>query len=42
VISLTASRSFADGTTASLRHADRAATVPAFLRRLWDLIGTPC
>lgn len=38
VISLTGTRSFADGTTTALRHANRAATVPAFCRRLLDLI----
>jgi aminoglycoside phosphotransferase (APT) family kinase protein len=40
VISLTAARSFADGATTSLRHADRAATVPAFMRRLWELVSS--
>ncbi|MEA3215324.1 MAG: hypothetical protein QOJ19_1480 [Acidimicrobiia bacterium] len=39
VISLTAARSFADGRTTSLRHADRAATVPAFVHRLLELVG---
>lgn len=38
VISLTAGRSFADGGTLSLRHADRAATVPAFARRGLELV----
>ena len=41
IISLTAARSFAGGATASLRHVDRAATVPAFLRRLLELIDRP-
>ena len=41
-ISLTGARSFADGTTTSLRHADRAATVPAFVGRLLELVGEPC
>lgn len=39
VISLTGTRSFADGTTTALRHANRAATVPAFCRRALALIG---
>jgi aminoglycoside phosphotransferase (APT) family kinase protein len=39
VISLTGTRSFADGATTALRHANRAATVPAFDRRLLQLIG---
>ena len=38
VISLTGTRSFADGATTALRHANRAATVPAFSRRLLELI----
>ena len=38
VISLTGTRSFADGATTALRHANRAATVPAFNRRLLQLI----
>jgi aminoglycoside phosphotransferase (APT) family kinase protein len=42
VISLTAARSFADGRTTSLRHADRAATVPAFVIRLLELLDAPC
>jgi aminoglycoside phosphotransferase (APT) family kinase protein len=42
VISLTAGRSFADGATSSLRHADRVATVPAFCRRMWELVGAAC
>ena len=39
VISLTATRSFADGTTTSLRHANRAATLPSFMTRLLELTG---
>lgn len=43
VISLTGARSFAERTSTSLRHADRAATVPAFVRRSLELIGdAPC
>lgn len=42
VISLTGGRSFADRATLSLRHADRAATVPAFVRRALELVGAPC
>jgi aminoglycoside phosphotransferase (APT) family kinase protein len=42
VISLTGTRSFADGATTALRHANRSATVPAFGRRLLELIGGPC
>ena len=43
VISLTGVRSFAERTSTSLRHADRAATVPAFVRRGLELIGgAPC
>ncbi|MFN0089768.1 MAG: phosphotransferase family protein [Acidimicrobiales bacterium] len=38
VISLTAARSFHDRRTLNLRMADRAATVPAFLTRVWELI----
>ncbi|MPY91542.1 MAG: phosphotransferase [Acidimicrobiia bacterium] len=41
-ISLTAGRSFADGATRSLRHADRAATLPAFIGRLLELVGERC
>lgn len=41
IISLTAARSFHDELTRNLRHADRAETVPAFLRRLLDLVP-PC
>lgn len=37
VISLTATRSFDDGLTRNLRHADRAETVPAFAARLLEL-----
>lgn len=42
VISLTATRSFADGSTSALRHANRAATVPAFVRDALALIEQPC
>ena len=42
VISLTAGRSFADKATSSLRHADRAATIPAFMTRVWELLGETC
>jgi aminoglycoside phosphotransferase (APT) family kinase protein len=43
VISLTGVRSFAERSSTSLRHADRAATVPAFVRRSLELIGeAPC
>jgi aminoglycoside phosphotransferase (APT) family kinase protein len=42
VISLTATRSFVDGATTSLRHADRAATVPAFAQRLLELMAESC
>jgi aminoglycoside phosphotransferase (APT) family kinase protein len=42
VISLTAARSFADGGTRSLRHADRAATLPAFTRRGLELVDAAC
>ncbi len=38
IISLTAARSFDDGLTRNLRHADRAETVPAFSRRLLELV----
>lgn len=38
VISLTGTRSFADRLTTTLRHADRAATVPPFVRRALQLI----
>ncbi|MDH3683507.1 MAG: phosphotransferase family protein [Acidimicrobiia bacterium] len=38
VISLTGARSFADRLTLNLRHADRAETVPAFLRRFFELV----
>ena len=41
VISLTGARSFADRLTLNLRHADRAETVPAFLRRFLELGGAP-
>lgn len=41
-ISLTGTRSFFEGATTSLRHADRAATVPAFVQRLLELIGASC
>ena len=41
-ISLTAGRSFAERATLSLRHADRAATVPAFVARALDLVGASC
>ena len=40
IISLTAARSFDDGLTRNLRHADRAETVPAFAKRLLELV--PC
>jgi aminoglycoside phosphotransferase (APT) family kinase protein len=39
VISLTAARSFADGRTTWLRHADRASMATPFMRRCFDLIG---
>jgi aminoglycoside phosphotransferase (APT) family kinase protein len=39
VISLTAARSFHDRLTLNLRHADRAATLPAFLDRFFELTG---
>jgi aminoglycoside phosphotransferase (APT) family kinase protein len=42
VISLTAGRSFAERATRSLRHADRAATVPAFTRRGLELVEAAC
>jgi hypothetical protein len=42
VISLTATRSFVDGATASLRHADRSATVPAFPQRMLELVAMSC
>ncbi len=43
VISLTATRSFADDPATALRHANRAATVPAFARRALGLIEeAPC
>ena len=38
VISLTGARSFHDRLTLNLRHADRAATVGAFLRRFYELV----
>lgn len=38
IISLTAARSFDDELTRNLRHADRAETVPAFCRRLLELV----
>jgi aminoglycoside phosphotransferase (APT) family kinase protein len=38
VISLTAARSFADGRTTWLRHADRASMAAPFLRRGYDLM----
>ena len=38
IISLTGARSFDDGLTNNLRHADRAETVPVFLRRLLELV----
>jgi aminoglycoside phosphotransferase (APT) family kinase protein len=38
VISLTAARSFADGRTTWLRHADRASMTTPFLRRCYDLM----
>lgn len=38
VISLTATRSFADGATRALRHANRSATVPGFVRRALELM----
>ena len=41
VISLTAARSFADRATTSLRHADRAATVPPFVQRILELVAEP-
>jgi len=41
IISLTAARSFDDELTRNLRHADRAETVPAFARRLLELVP-PC
>ncbi|MGB5760341.1 MAG: phosphotransferase family protein [Acidimicrobiales bacterium] len=41
IISLTAARSFDDRLTRNIRHADRAETVPAFCRRLLELVP-PC
>lgn len=41
MISLTGARSFHDRLTLNLRHADRAETVPAFLRRFLEL-AAPC
>lgn len=41
VISLTGTRSFAERSTTSLRHADRAATVVAFTDRVLELLA-PC
>lgn len=38
MISLTGARSFHDRLTLNLRHADRASTVPAFLRRFFELV----
>ena len=38
VISLTGARSFHDRSTLNLRHADRRATVGAFLRRFYELV----
>lgn len=38
VISLTGARSFSDRLTLNLRHADRAATVGAFLNRFYELV----
>jgi aminoglycoside phosphotransferase (APT) family kinase protein len=38
IISLTGARSFHDRLTLNLRHADRAATVGAFLRRFYELV----
>lgn len=42
VISLTGGRSFADRATLSLRHADRAATVPPMVTRALQLVSAPC
>lgn len=42
VISLTATRSFADRTTQALRHANRSATVPGFVRRALELMEARC
>ncbi len=44
VISLTGTRSFADRSTMWLRHADRSATVPPFVRRILELVeqAPPC
>ncbi len=42
VISLTGARSFATGATANLRHADRSATVPAFMTRALELVEGSC
>lgn len=41
-ISLTAGRAFANRDTFSLRHADRAATVPAFVIRALELVDGSC
>lgn len=40
VISLTGARSFHDRSTLNLRHADRRATVGAFLSRFYELVPT--
>ena len=42
VISLTATRSFAERTTQALRHANRSATVPGFVRRALELVEDAC
>jgi aminoglycoside phosphotransferase (APT) family kinase protein len=42
VISLTATRSFVDGATTNLRHADRSATVPSFAQRMLELVAMSC
>ena len=41
-ISLTASRTFTDEATPQLRHADRAATVPAFVAHALELVNAAC
>jgi aminoglycoside phosphotransferase (APT) family kinase protein len=38
VISLTAARSFADGNTTWMRHADRASMAAPFMRRFLELL----
>jgi aminoglycoside phosphotransferase (APT) family kinase protein len=40
VISLTAARSFTDGNTTWLRHADRASMAAPFMTRFYEMLGT--